>query len=250
MQIAAQIVVARSARLQKSSKSSSFETSHTISALANGSSIVKPRHRTVVLQKSQGGIVWSKRISAYRKSSKLTQERLAELFNVETRTIQRWESGQSMPPKHVQAALRRTPMPAIETPTARGIMSIVEHSTERSLLLDARFIVVAASPSYREVMQRLFNIDILGADFHRFVPASFADAVAKAGGYDAIRQRGYSSMTGDHTGGKSGVNWRVNQCVITPEGYDSLELVFSRPIPVVEHAQPVITYLDEIMQDG
>jgi transcriptional regulator with XRE-family HTH domain len=194
--------------------------------------------------------VWSHRILAYRRMSKLTQERLAELFNVETRTIQRWEAGTSAPPKHVQAALRRTPLPAIETPTARGIMTIVEHSTERALLLDANFTVVAASASYRDVMRRLFNIEILGADFDRFVPASFVDAIDKAGGRDRVRQRGYSSMTGDHVGGKSGVNWRVNQCVITPEGYDSLELVFSRPIPVAEHPEPVITYLDQIMQDG
>jgi transcriptional regulator with XRE-family HTH domain len=194
--------------------------------------------------------MWSKRVIAYRKMSKLTQERLAELFNVETRTIQRWESGNSAPPKHVQAALRRTPMPAIETPTARGIISIVEHSTERALLIDAQFTVVAASASYRDVMRRLFSIEIIGADFHRFVPASFADAVDRAGGYEKIRGRGYSSMTGDHVGGKSGVSWRVNQCVITPEGYDSLELVFSRPIAAVEFPQPVITYLDQIMQDG
>jgi Helix-turn-helix len=194
--------------------------------------------------------VWSKRIIAYRRQSKLTQERLAELFNVETRTIQRWEAGQSAPPKYVQAALRRTPVPAIETPTARGIMTIVEHSSERALLLDARFTVVAASASYQDLMRRLFNVEIVGADFERFMPAAFTDVVDKAGGRDRIRQRGYSSITGDHVGGKSGVNWRVNQCVITPEGYDSLELVFSRPIAVAEHLQPLITYLDEIMQDG
>jgi DNA-binding XRE family transcriptional regulator len=194
--------------------------------------------------------VWSQRIIAYRRLSKLTQERLAELFNVEARTIQRWEAGHSTPPKHVQAALRRTPIPAIETPTARGIMSIVEHSTERALLVDGAFTVVAASQSYRDVMRRLFNIEILGANFERFVPASFAEVVARGGGRDRLRQRGYSSMTGDHVGGKSGVNWRVNHCVITPEGHDSLELVFSRPIAVAEHLQPIITYLDEIMQDG
>ncbi len=39
-----------------------------------------------------------------RKKHKLTQERLAEMIGVDCRTVQRWESGESIPqPLHIEA---------------------------------------------------------------------------------------------------------------------------------------------------
>jgi transcriptional regulator with XRE-family HTH domain len=213
-----------------------------------------PRQRFVVTE-----INWSKRVRNYRRGSNLTQEQLATIFGVETRTVQRWEAGASRPTDRIQRELVRAPVPPIVWPTVRGLMSLVETSSEYVLLLDEKLRVLANSKSHKIRMMSQFGTDVVGHEWTKYMPQVFADMIEREGGRDAIYRRGYSSLTADYhrqinesSGNKFEAWGRAAQSVLRLDGGIRIELCMARDIPKEEYilGNPVITYIDDILADG
>jgi transcriptional regulator with XRE-family HTH domain len=68
-----------------------------------------------------------------RENHQLTQERLAELIEVDTRTIQRWEAETCIPwPLYIEKVL--SIMPEIETPLRAAIKKNTEQISDYTLI--------------------------------------------------------------------------------------------------------------------
>jgi transcriptional regulator with XRE-family HTH domain len=199
---------------------------------------------------------WAERILAYRKRSKISQEKAAQLFGVDVRTIRRWEAGKAAPTILVQAKLSATPVPLIKNPTYQGLVQLVETSPNFALLFDRDLIVLANSPSHKEHMLKQYGVDVVGSDWRRYCPALFQDIIDKHGGRHRMLADGFSSLSADffrpagERGGSISYSGRGTHTSLRILPDTVIDLSVSVALPPEQVTNSVrVTYLDEIITD-
>jgi transcriptional regulator with XRE-family HTH domain len=205
---------------------------------------------------------WGARIRSYRSRSGLTQEALAEAFGVEPRTIRRWEADASRPPDHVRKKLRMSPVMVMQRISLEGLRATVAMSPLNTVLMDDKYDVIDASPTYTGFMIRAHGPDWTKLNYLKQMPGYIAeqlhDTYAAAGGLQNILASGYSSVLNDfvftdtmRANGKPTVAMRGNGTRIFLGDGQCVFINTSHPISLdqVMFRKPQFTFLDEIMSD-
>jgi transcriptional regulator with XRE-family HTH domain len=199
---------------------------------------------------------WSERIRGYRSRSGLTQEALADLFNVEPRTIRRWEAGASRPPLDIRQRLMRTRVPLIERADTSTLLRLVEMSTEGIMLLDDDLTILAMSPRERAWFMRQYGRDGINTSWEPHMPSFFHALLEEHGGWRALLQGGLSSLTSDFrmprgdTGNAADHVGRAQYTILRLADGTRIHTSLSSTLPPDSPLQPPkLTFLDEIMAE-
>ncbi len=206
---------------------------------------------------------WGARIRKYRSRSGLTQEALAEAFGVAPRTIRRWEAEDSRPPDHVRKKLRLSPVMVMPRLSLDGLQANAALSPLNTVLLNDKYMVLAASPSYVGFMTRAHGPDWKSLNYFKQVPDYVAEqfyaAYAAVGGLESVLDSNYASVLTDfvftdsmRANGKPTIAMRGNGTRVFLADGQCVFINTSHPIPVdqVMFSKPQFTFLDEIMSDG
>lgn len=137
---------------------------------------------------------WSSAVRHYRRVHCITQDQLADIFAVDTRTVRRWESGQSIPPMSV----RDTVIMIDHSAQYDMLAKLTSSSTEIMCLFDQDRRIIAASPALLQ-SARLSVSDVVGANYCRlFVPehaTGIIDRIDREGGYVKSGLSGFNVNT-------------------------------------------------------
>ena len=128
------------------------------------------------------------RVRVFRRENGLTQEHAATLFDVDVRSIRRWEAGASLPAE-VQARIRADNR--LTERMVEGAIAIVRHSVGMMVLLDDELVVIENSSPHKQRMGELFGIDIVGHDWHRYMTPETLNWLRAHGGVEGVRARGF-----------------------------------------------------------
>ncbi len=155
------------------------------------------------------------------------------------------------------------PVMIMQRVSMAGLKASVATSPLYSALMDDRYVVIEASPSYAAYMAHMHGPDWKSINYLQQVPPAVADllqdAYRKAGGLDAVLASGYSSAITDFVvpassrrDGKPATAMRGNGTRIFLGDGTSVFINTSHMIPVSEvvFEKPEFTFLDEIMLDG
>jgi DNA-binding XRE family transcriptional regulator len=115
---------------------------------------------------------WATEVKTYRRRHLITQATLAELLDVDTTSISRWERGRDHPSLTVQAKLRWLVAPKVSD-LSRSLRDIVETTPNLAVVMDRNYRIVGASSAHRE----LFHYDmpdVLGVQYPMWTDAMHA----------------------------------------------------------------------------
>ncbi|NOU05523.1 MAG: hypothetical protein HOO99_05005 [Hyphomicrobiaceae bacterium] len=118
----------------------------------------------------------------------MTQEEAAQHFNVDVRSVRRWEAGSPLP-EIVQTEIRQD-SPLTER-MLEGLFSIIRHSEGYMMLLDDELVVLENSPLHKKRMMDLFGIDIVGQDWHNYMTPEALSWVQSEGGIQRMIEQGF-----------------------------------------------------------
>jgi DNA-binding XRE family transcriptional regulator len=199
---------------------------------------------------------WSLRIRSYRSRSGLTQEALADLFDVEPRTIRRWEAGTYRPPLEIRRRLMRTRVPLVARADTSTLLRLVERSSEGIMLLDDDLTILAMSPRERTWFMRQYGRDGINTSWEPCMPTFFRSLLEAQGGWRTLRHCGLSSLTSDFqmprgdTGNAADHIGRVQYTILRLADGTRIHTSLSSTLPPGSPLQPAkLTFLDEIMAE-
>jgi transcriptional regulator with XRE-family HTH domain len=200
---------------------------------------------------------WSDRIRGYRQRSGLTQEKLAEMFGVDARSVRRWEAGHSRPSEEVRTRLMRAPVPAMVRPDIAGFASVIRSSSAFTVLLDDNQDVIASSPSYNARMSRVHGPDWTALPqferLYRPIADVIEDQCNQRGGLKKLMREGLSALTHDFLIERDGIEKALRftsaRLFVTPTESVHIHASFGIDRASAIHTRSLMTFLDEI-RDG
>jgi transcriptional regulator with XRE-family HTH domain len=122
---------------------------------------------------------WAEEIKRYRLERSLTQAALAEMLNVDTTTISRWERGRDEPCLSMQKGWRKLTAPAPKIATL-GLCDIIDTTGDIAVMMDREYRLVRASAAHRKLL-RYDMSDVAGVRFPMWTDAMHA-TMDKIGG--------------------------------------------------------------------
>lgn len=111
---------------------------------------------------------WGKYIAAYRRANKLSQAQLAEIFEVSTPTISRWETGKQVPDQYSQDLLRRKLM-ATKVYSKEEWICRVSHAHDYEILTDVASNILAVSLGIAEYWGKK-NTEFVALNLFELIP--------------------------------------------------------------------------------
>ena len=197
---------------------------------------------------------WALRIRNYRERSGLTQDALAEMFLVDSRTVRRWEAGKTRPPLDVRRRLGRTHVPIIQTPVGSVLRDLVERSADGITLLDDDLKVLAQSARDIRWTVKHYGRDLRGEVFMPYLPSFFEELAAPFGGWHGTVRAGLASLTCDFrmpvadAGNAADYSGRLQYTVLRLADGVRVHLCVASKLqsPDILHP-PQLTFVDEIM---
>lgn len=199
--------------------------------------------------------MWAARVRAYRNRTGLSQERLAEMFGVDVRTVRRWEAGATRPTASVRKRLEIAPVPIMQNPSVTGFAQIVRAATGFVSLLDENHALLAWSESFRTRMERangpgwreMSHLERIKSPAQEIITAT----CEKHGGLDKMMRAGLSALTHDFQYEYHGkpISMRFTSARLFVNSTESVLLHTSFGIAPdqAQPGDPLITYFDEIV---
>jgi transcriptional regulator with XRE-family HTH domain len=134
---------------------------------------------------------WAEEIKRYRLEHSLTQAALAEVLNVDTTTVSRWERGRDEPSLSMQKGWRTLTMPAPKV-AALGLTDIIDTTTDIAVLMDRQYRILKASTAHRKLLKYDMS-DVAGLRFPMWTDAMHA-TMAHVGGPEGWWKNGVRRM--------------------------------------------------------
>ena len=134
---------------------------------------------------------WPQALKQYRRRHGLTQAVLAEVLNIDTTTVSRWERGRDQPALGIQRRLRNLVMPCTSD-LEHVLKALIDTSATIAVLYDAKYRVVYSSSRHRERL-RLDASEIYGRPSQKFQSEAEAAILQSIGGVRGWLRNGITS---------------------------------------------------------
>lgn len=139
---------------------------------------------------------WAEEIKRYRLEHALTQSALAEMLNVDTTTISRWERGRDEPCLSMRKGWKTLTAPAPKA-SSLGLCDIIDTTGDIAVLMDREYRIIRASAAHRRLL-RYDMSDVSGIRFPMWTEAMRA-TMDRIGGperwwTDGVRRMDFTIM--------------------------------------------------------
>lgn len=123
---------------------------------------------------------WPLVLKDYRRRHGLTQMALADILNVDSTTVSRWERGRDQPALGMQRRLRSLVMPRTSD-VERSLRLLIDTSDCLVVLFDCNYRLLHSSPKHRALL-RFDPSELDGRPFHQIQSAAQAALLDAVGG--------------------------------------------------------------------
>jgi transcriptional regulator with XRE-family HTH domain len=194
--------------------------------------------------------MWDAKVRQYRKARGLSQEKLADIFDVDVRTVRRWEGGVTKPCAVVRSEILTGVNETVFTPEVSVFRDLVETSTSDVMLLTADLRVIYASNSQRQWMFETYGVDCVDVEWARYMSPHTHSMLDVHGGLRSLVSNGLAHVESVYhlpKGANGNLVQRtksVKHTVLRIAGYGVLHLSCATPIGTgATITQPRISWL-------